>query len=504
MTRTRNLAAITCVSWALAFAGCARLPATETKAAPTSKAVTRAAAAASTPKSPTRSPVDFVTSWTLEGSFEPFVSAPRLIPVSWSPDSRYLSFWTWTAAEVEVDYLLPAGTLNFFDAVARRACESPVKVGYPYFGRTLVWQHPGVAWMATSDERVVSLQPCSVKDPAYLDFSTPVTALQAPPQSALVLRERDGTLRPVEGPVDSDNIVLVGAGSSYLLGTVDGRVTDLGGEILLAPYSPDGQRLAVSEFLSESSFTVLTKIVQVATAEDLAAVSWDQQPALGGGVYVTWLNNEELFIGEHVIGEPLILRVDGEVVRVASDLFGRGCSGAVCLLGSGRIAGSDDYHLLLEDPRVEFSPRPWLMYHSENGETEELPASGSYAFSPDGRILGSILPKEADLGTGLWWRASDGGDARPRFFQFAAVDVSYAWSPDSSKVAFRFDGGFGVVSVGAPAEVMLWATRDYEAVSFLWSPDSSRLAVQGHKVGVGMAGPDDGGLFIVNVPARDH
>lgn len=504
MTGTRDLAEIAYVLWALASAACARLPATETNAAPTSQAVTSAVAATSTPNPPTLSPVDFVTSWTLQGSLEPFLAAPRLIPGSWSPDSRYLSFWTWTAAEVEVDYLLPAGTLHFFDAVARRACESPVKVGYPYFGGTLVWQHPGVAWMATSDERVVSLQPCSVKDPAYLDFSTPVTALQAPPQPALVHREKDGSLRPLEGPVDSDNIVLVGAGSTYLLETVDGRVTEVGGEILLGPYSPDGRRLAVSESLSEGSFTVLTRIVEVATAEELAAVSWEQQTALGGGVYVSWLNNEELFIGDHVIGEPLILRVDGEVVTVASDLFGRDCSGVVCLLGSGRMAGSGDYNLLLEDPQEEFYPRPWLIYHSETGTAEELPASGGYAFSPDGRTLASILPKEADLGTGLWWRALDGGGPLPRFFKFSAVDVSYGWSPDSSKIAFRFDGGFGVVSIGFPAEAMLWATGAYEAGSFIWSPDSSHLAVPAHKVGVGIAGPDDGGLFIVNVRSRDH
>lgn len=399
-----------------------------------------------------------------------------------------------------MDYLLPAGTLHFFDAVARRACESPVKVGYPYFGGTLMWQHPGVAWMATSDGRVASLQPCSVKDPVYFDFPTPITAVQAPPPASPRAPGEGWKPRPLEGPVDSDNIVLVGAASTYLLGMLDVRVTDVGGEILLGPYSLDGRRLAFSEFLSESSFTVLTRTVEVATAEELAAASCEHQPALGGGVYVSWLNNDELFIGDHVIGEPLILKADGQVVRVASDLFGRDCSGTVCLLGSSRMASSADYHLVLEDPQVDFYPRRWLMYHSETAATEELPASGGYAFSPDGRRLASILPDEPDRSGGLWWRALDGGEPRSRFFEFEAVGAGYAWSPDSSNVAFRFDGGFGVASVGAPPEARLWAARDYEVISFLWSPDSSRLAVQAQRIGVGLPSPNDGALFTVQVP----
>ena len=462
--------------------------------------VTSIAAETRTAESPTPSPVAFVTSWTLQGSLGPFLTAPRVIPDSWSPDSRFLSFWTWTVAEVEVDYLLPAGTIHFFDAVARRACDSPVEVGFPYFGNMPVWQDPGVAWMVTEDGRLAGLQPCSVKDPVYFDFAKPITGVGLPPQAALVIREEDGSLRAMEASGDSHEIVVMGGTSTYLFGTVDGRATDAGAEILRGPYSPDGLHLAISEFLPETSFTVVTKIVEVATAQERAAVSWEQQPPMAGGVYVSWLNNEELFIGDHVIGEPLILRVGGQVVRVASDLFRRDCSGTVCLLGSTPIAGSGAYHLLLEDPREEYYPRPWLMYHSEDGMVEALPLSGGYAFSPDGRTVSSVLPAEGDVGMGLWWRPSDGRETEPRFFTFSAADVSYAWSPDSSKVAFAFDGGFGVISTRPPAEAMLWATGDYDAGSFTWSPDSSHLAVLAHKQGVGIPGPGDGGLFTVDVP----
>lgn len=67
MTGTRDLAETAYVLWALASAACARLPATETNAAPTSQAVSSAVAVTSTPNPP-----------TLRGRFRDTLDASRI------------------------------------------------------------------------------------------------------------------------------------------------------------------------------------------------------------------------------------------------------------------------------------------------------------------------------------------------------------------------------------------------------------------------------------------
>jgi hypothetical protein len=56
------------------------------------------------------------------------ITAARILPHSWSPDSETLAYWTFTEEEVALDFTLPPGTLHFYNVTTGESCQSAIDV----------------------------------------------------------------------------------------------------------------------------------------------------------------------------------------------------------------------------------------------------------------------------------------------------------------------------------------------------------------------------------------
>lgn len=91
----------------------------------------------------------------------PFITAARIFPHSWSPDSTLLAYWTFTAEEVKEDFKLPPGTLHFLNVATGRICTFPYPVGYSYLGDRIFWFATSEVFLVTDDHQVIAGDPCA-------------------------------------------------------------------------------------------------------------------------------------------------------------------------------------------------------------------------------------------------------------------------------------------------------------------------------------------------------
>lgn len=438
---------------------------------------------------PAPSPIPPVRTLPAEAwSLEPVTTAARLLPHSWSPTGEILAFWTWTAQEVQTDYLYPPGRLFFYDAVTGRVCPSPVQVGYPYFASTLTWMPDGTALVLSAENQLVELTPCRDRSPqAVRGLPEPIWSVQRAPHHRLLLRTAAGALTGVEVPAPETTQILSGQSGDYLYNRETHTLRRLDGRLVAGSFSPDGAYLATS---SDTD----TQIIDLTTGRIAAEATWQSQPGEGAPGPDLWLSNREVLIAAPVIGGPLILMPGKGVVRVAPEYLGLDCSGRVCRALGARSA--DTYHLLVQAPGRE-GRDVWYLYHAESGQAENLGPLTDPRFSPDGQWLVALQDFNGREASAAWVRSIDPPGREPLVFAPVRPHGFLAWSPDSRRLALHLDDGVAVLELAHEWRgAGRWRTAGYEPVAALWSPDARHLAIQASSPQAG----GDNALLVVEGP----
>lgn len=387
-----------------------------------------------------------------ERTVTPVATAARIFPLSWSPNSEMLAYWTFTDEEVALDFTLPPGTLNFFNVSTGESCQSSIEVAYGYFSPTLFWL----------------------------------------PDGRVQLLVEDGTMAGT--PCQDDFKVI--DGSQYNVST------DLS-------LSPSGDyRVHTNEIESTRFKTTLTN---ESTGELLAAVDWQTIAALGNpGLGGQWLTPDEFLIQQSTEG-PLLVSIKGEVIPVAAQIFNQSvaaiCDVATCettLAAIGITAGDGDtYHLVLYGKGVETNFPPIRLYHSENDLVEELDFRQHGGFSPDGRTLLLLATDVSEkLVYSLALRAIDPPASEPLTFLTSATinPLPVVWSPDSTMLATNSANNIIIFS-NIGEVIARYDVADWEStMPTVWSPNSQYLAVRGLSSSTII--PSEEALFIVSVKAQ--
>lgn len=424
---------------------------------------------------------------------EPVLMGPRILPYSWSPDGYMLAFWTWTPEEVTVDYTYPSGTLHFYDSIRNRICEAPVRVAYPYFTSTFVWDADGVAWVLNAEGEIAAVTPCAVS-PTHVPTAQPekIISIAATPSGRLLVEDISGQVvrsAHVGGP---GKLLLTGQFTDFLYDVHEDKVMPLEGRVVYGVYSPNATRLAFSTGQEDAPDQIQTQIVNLETAEVENTFSWSFQPAKGMLSEPTWLSEEALLTTATAVGGPRLAHVSGEVIDVAEMYFDDACQNELCEVRAARFGASGAYHILLE-PAAQGK---WFLYHSENGSVENVPPVAEPTFSPDGRWLSGKVSGGA--AHGLWLRPVEGGAPPTEIPLPSLINVPLAWSPDSAYIAYALEAGIGLTRIGTKGVANVWSTGRYSPIAIVWSTDTSRLAVQA-------TAPDASGnpveaLFIIVIP----
>ncbi|GBD10046.1 hypothetical protein HRbin22_02309 [Candidatus Thermoflexus japonica] len=437
--------------------------------------------------SPTGSPVRTLPAESRP--LQPVITAARLLPHRWSPTNGVLAFWTWTAQEVQVDYLYPPGRLFFYDAATGRVCPSPVQVGYPYFVSTLVWMPDGKAFLLSEENRLVELTPCRDLSPeAVRDLPEPILSIEGAPHHRLLLRTAAGELTVLEVPAPETTLILTGQSRDYLYNRETHTLRWLDGRLVAGSFSPDGAYLAISG-------DTRTAIINLRTGKVEAEAPWHPQPAEGAPGPAIWLSDREVLVAAPAIGGPVIVTPGKDPVRVAPEYLGLDCSGRACRALGARSASAHTYHLLVQAPGAPGEARDtWFLYHPELGRTENLGPLTDPHFSPNGEELAALQDLNGQEASAAWLRPADPPGTEPLIFAPVRPHGFLTWSPDSRMLALHLEDGVAILQVaGEWRWVGRWVTTGHEPVAALWSPDARHLAVQA-------SSPQANALFVVEVP----
>lgn len=359
---------------------------------------------------------------------EPILTAARVLPGTWSPDSSVLAYWTFSEEEVAVDYTLPPGQLYFYDVRAGTHCPSSIQVGYRY-------GDPALAWLPDGRVQVITEQGAMEGTPCEDDFASANDA------------------------------------QSYFIDRA---------------LSPDGRHLTRTTATSDD-YHYITSITAVTTGETVNTVEWEWPGRLGGvSVGGQWIANDYFLLYE-TLGEPLLLGVDGSVTGVASELFAlpadaicqsSGCEATLMARGAA-LEGADVYHLILFGAGIESAFPAIRLYHSENGAVEELDFRKQAGFSPDGR---NLLFYEENAANEYTLRMMPVDSAESQVYTLltgVASPFPVAWSPDSAELAVGSDGRLQSFSTGTGNVARAWDTGRWRVMPVAWSPDGRYLTLQG-------------------------
>ncbi|MEO8082451.1 MAG: hypothetical protein ABI780_01380 [Ardenticatenales bacterium] len=444
------------------------LPAVDRAAAPSPGVVTPPAVA-----SPARSlrPVAKVTA-VPKG--DDVTASPVLDVAAWSPDSRWLPFWTADGDDHYQYWKWPAA-LNFVDAATGAVCRVQGVVRTTH-ADDVFWRADGQVAVRTEGNVAIG-RPCDALAPAP-DATESLPA--APPGLTPAWAEPP----PHEW---SD-----GAGSQASEPSLDGRF------------------IATTTATGDDEDHYVTKITRAEGGAVVAETTWRGNGGLGSmGLGGQWLPDGTFLIAYSVDRGPLRIDPSGDVTDVAGTVFDLPTSiSTTADLDTDLYAGavvdpdSERWHLFLNRAG---SVR---LYHPESKTVESLPSDELWAngVSADGRLL-MIRGRDGEGGSndGLWIRGIDeaGADFTLMPESRGAEPYNAPLSPDGSRMAFLATeaGRIAVVTFPEGTVVGRWDLGGFDGNSVRWSPDGRTIAVDGYRNSAD-GGIAERALFIVPLPTE--
>jgi hypothetical protein len=262
-------------------------------------------------------------------------SAAHITVGDWSPDGRFLTYWTHTAEDLTTNPQFPTGNFHFYSTDQEQSCPfGGYRTGSTDWQRRHLWL-PNSDVLIFGDEDVGSFYPCSLNFVILTDeFPEPIR-------------------RVIAHDVERARFLLASE-SGYWLFRADGLdaqpVTGFAeGFDNGASFSPNGRLVALigdngGSYLLDTASATVTKLAD-----------WEARGHLAGP---EWLDNERFLIhGSHDRG-PLIIGIDGSVQNLGLALFGR-ATGPEDIAFAVRESESGTFHLLLETAAGSL-----LLYHS--------------------------------------------------------------------------------------------------------------------------------------------
>lgn len=384
---------------------------------------------------------DPVTILTID---EPLATATYISVSGWSPDGRWLAYWSSDQTDVDVQqlYAMPGGTLHFWDAETGEIC------AMSQF-HTASDREAGIQWIDDNSIIVVMIDGTYSGRPCQIDPFTLLNDYQ-PPQ----VEQSDPTLSP------------------------NGRY-----------------QIFSTQTTSENGIlTYETKLVTADDEQELVAVTWQIDERLGD--YSGWAGGEWASPTQFVIYEtrrqgPLLLDVNRGVVSVLIDLLKLDAipsldDEAGFSLTARPVFGAetDAYHLVISGVGLEGNFPPAKLYHAENGQVETLPYSHVYWSLDLGEwiFLDSRPIVDGHETYEIWMRRLEDIDGT---WQLLASDVDYVLQgQNQAEIAF-IQGETAVVWQTFPDGAVLgrWETDPYWTSPVDFSPDGRFVVTTGNKPG---------------------
>jgi len=367
-----------------------------------------------------------------------------------SPNNKLLAYWTSINAP-PIGFDDPAGQIKFLDVATGRVCIHSGVAGY----------RSQLAWREDDKVVIVGRDSATVGAPCGED-----TAEIALPKNAL-----------------GDKAVSVAPGGYYQA------------ETILRSDNDDGTENRE------------TRINDLATGRTVNFVSWKidvrvRGPGEGISLGGQWIAPDKFLIFETIDEGPLLIGVGGEVIRIASELFGLQTTASAQFTFAARgasVRSKQKYYIVLfGGSGIEAAFPPARLFHSDTREVETLPFKRVWepAFSPDGQwLLLAERPRGEDgrEDYALWIRSVDPKGSQPR--ELARGDSPGAlWSHDWTQVAFGGSPQLAVLSFPDGFEMGTWDMGNYTAIPRAWSLDNRLLAVEGY-----VPGKPDQALFLIAI-----
>lgn len=355
----------------------------------------------------------------------PILTAPMIQIDSWSPDSKFLAYWTFTEEEASKSYLLPPGRLHFFEVPNKRSCTYSYVASGGAWNRALTWLPDGKVMIFTDGL-------ARVGTPCRNDFAQikGVFGVRAPGNSAW------------------------SPGEKYRATTNSQRITN-------------------------GIISATTTIVDAFNGRQMNAVQWQVPDAKGElGLGGQWLTDEHFLIYESLSEGPLLVTIGREPIRLVHDVFKiTGAPSGVRFKAYGTTKeGTNAFHILLYGSGPVADLPPIRLYHSESKHIEELPFRYVWwpPFSPDGKWL--LMYRLADKR--IYFRSVDelNADFRPLTDSHTA---RLDFAPSSSLIAISQRSTFSIFAFPKMTLLVSHDISDFEVGDQLWSPDSRWLAVSG-------------------------
>lgn len=403
------------------------------------------------------------------------ITAGGIRAYTWSPDSQWLAYWTFTPEEAKRDFDYPPGVLHFLNAQSGQTCESGYGVGYGYFAMPLDWLADGHVLLVTSDGDIRLGSPCKAD---YVSLSTllPVKV------DSIATHNQDRNLFLLHSV---DGLLLFDP-QSRSVRPLDNRIK---GGVSGYTWSPKSTRLGFTSGRVASPFEAVTYIVDVKTGKLEQAVPWQATDAIGVFAGPTWLNEDQFLIQYTLDRGPLLVTIGKETAEVAPKLFNQ--TTAPTLQAVGQImAGTSNYHVALYS--LENRPAKVLLFHSENRMVEELPF-GELEFSPSG----STFVGYDDTGR-FWARSVDpiGSEAK-LFLKRGIGGFPVSWSASGDRLAAASENEILVFSIPGGERIGNWKVQGYTTIPGDWSLDGKYLVVRGDRPAHAGAA-----LFVIEVPNK--
>jgi hypothetical protein len=390
------------------------------------------------------------TSHLVSKAISPAVVASRIFIGSWSPDSQWLAYWTFTEGEVEVDYTYPAGSLYFVHAKTGEICEAIQSVRYPY---------------------------------------VPVLPVKWQPDGSVILR------------ADKVWIQTVPCGKDFEI--ISNLPND--GSESISVFSPSGkyELTSISSYNLDNTEKLVQTITETVTKKVLNTIGWTSSRMLdqfdSGG---EWITDELFLIRDTIEKGPQLIQVNQDPINVLTDLFNLQpddyCLQPICevrLLAEGtHIQQSSDYQIVLSGRGAINKLPSLLLYNSIDQQIRTLDFTSHGGFSPTGEtiILLNTSPESQSL-YNLSMLSIENMDGEVKFLlQQRDSPLPPSWSPDGLKVAFHSAGELPIFQVPEGIRDELWIANA-NLFPGPWSPNGEKATAIGHmregKVG----------LFIVEV-----